>query len=422
MKLPYKEILKSNTVKNGIWLYILQFFNTVFPLLTLPYVTRILGTNGYGIFSYALNIITYLQVIVEYGFNLSGAREIAIQENEKEREKIYSRIVTSKLLLLCITIILTIVIIIVCNFSYEQTLTIMIMFLIVIGTAFTQTWLFQGKQKMKFVTISNSVIRIIFMLLIFLFVKEKEDLFIYSFLYAIVFLVIGIAQTVIIKKFLNYKYKICNFKECCKELKNGWYTFTTSAMSKVFTGISVTILGIINGSDASVVGIYSAIQKIPLAINMVYTPVGQAIFPYISKKYGTDYKFSMKLIKKLIKLVFLCMIIAIIVVLFFSYDIIKIAFGIEYTQYHLILIPLIIWAFLGILNNLLGVQILVAQGKNKEYSEAFIISCISIVVLNSIFGMLWNIYGVSIATMLSELILSISLIKKIFLKKKKEEV
>ena len=86
MKLPYKEILKNNTVKNGIWLYILQFFNTVFPLLTLPYVTRILGTNGYGIFSYALNIITYLQVIVEYGFNLSGAREIAIQESEKERE------------------------------------------------------------------------------------------------------------------------------------------------------------------------------------------------------------------------------------------------------------------------------------------------------------------------------------------------
>ena len=422
MKLPYKEILKSNTVKNGIWLYILQFFNTVFPLLTLPYVTRILGTNGYGIFSYTLNIITYLQVIVEYGFNLSGAREIAIQENEKEREKIYSRIVTSKLLLLCITIILTIGIIIVCHFSYEQTLTIIIMFLIVIGTAFTQTWLFQGKQKMKFVTISNSIIRIVFMLLIFLFVKEKEDLFIYSFLYAIVFLVIGIAQTFIIKKFFYYKYEICSFKECCKELKNGWYTFTTSAMSKVFTGISVTILGIINGSDVSVVGIYSAIQKIPVAINMVYTPVGQAIFPYISKKYGTDYKFSMKLIKKLIKLVFLCMIIAIIVVIFFFFYIIKIAFGIEYTQYHLILIPLIIWAFLGILNNLLGVQILVAQGKNKEYSEAFIISCISIVVLNSIFGMLWNIYGVSIATMLSELILSISLIKKIFLKKKKEEV
>lgn len=422
MKLPYKEILKNNTVKNGIWLYILQFFNTVFPLLTLPYVTRILGTNGYGIFSYALNIITYLQVIVEYGFNLSGAREIAIQESEKEREKIYSRVVTAKLLLLSITIILTIGIIIVCHFSYEQTLTIIIMFLIVVGTAFTQTWLFQGKQKMKFVTISNSVIRIIFMLLIFLFVKEKEDLFIYSFLYAIVFLVIGIAQTFIIRKFFNYKYKICNFKECCKELKNGWYTFTTSAMSKVFTGISVTILGIINGSDASVVGIYSAIQKIPVAINMVYTPVGQAIFPYISKKYGIDYKFSMKLIKKLIKLVFLCMIIAIIVVLFFSYDIIKIAFGIEYTQYHLVLIPLIVWAFLGILNNLLGVQILVAQGKNKEYSEAFIISCISIVVLNIIFGILWNIYGVAIATMLSELILSISLIKKIFFKKKKEEV
>lgn len=418
MKIPFKEIVKSNTIKNGIWLYILQFFNTVFPLLTLPYVTRILGADKYGVFSYALNIITYLQVVVEYGFNLSGARKIAICKEEKTEEQIYSRIVTAKMLLLLITILITISIIMLCNFSDEQIITIIIMFILVIGTTFTQSWLFQGKQKMKFVTISNSIIRIIFMILIFICVRTENDIYIYSFLYAVVFFIIGIVQTLIIKKVFNYKYKISKFRDCIDELKDGWYTFTTSAMSKIFTGISITLLGIINGANSSIVGIYSAIQKIPVAINMIYAPIGQAIFPYISKKYKEDSKFSIKIIKKLLVLLGICFIPIISIVAFFSYDLIKISFGIEYTQYHVVLIPLVIWAFLGIFNNLLGVQILVAQGKNKEYSQAFSISCISILLLNIILGKLFNIYGVAIATMISEAILTIGLLVKIYRKRK----
>ena len=420
MKQIYQRICKSNTIKNGIWLYVLQFFNTVFPLLTLPYVTRILGTDNYGIFSYALNIITYLQVIVEYGFNLSGARKIAIYEDEKEREKIYSKIVTAKIFLLMCSLILTIIVIMVFRFTDKQIFTIVIMFLIVVGTAITQPWLFQGKQKMKFVTISNAIVRIIFVILIFLLVKKEEDLYMYSFLYSVVFVLIGILQIYIIKRVFNYKYKMCNLKECIQELKDGWYTFTTSAMSKIFTGIGVTILGIIYKDNASIVGIYSAIQKIPLAINMAYSPVSQAIFPYISKKYREDYTFSINFIKKLINITIILMIVSIVITFCFSYEIVKIAFGESYTQYHLILVPLIIWAFLGILNNLLGIQILVANGRTKEYSKAFTISSISIALLNIILGILFGIYGIAIATMLSELVLNIILIKEIYKNKEKE--
>lgn len=60
-----KKILKRKSVKNGAWLYLLQIFNTVVPLLTLPYITRILGAKQYGIFSIAINVIGYYQVVVE---------------------------------------------------------------------------------------------------------------------------------------------------------------------------------------------------------------------------------------------------------------------------------------------------------------------------------------------------------------------
>ena len=60
----------KRTVKNGIWMYLLQFFNAVVPILTLPYITRVLGSAGYGVFSIAFNIVSYMQVMVEYGFGM----------------------------------------------------------------------------------------------------------------------------------------------------------------------------------------------------------------------------------------------------------------------------------------------------------------------------------------------------------------
>ncbi|MCB7065273.1 oligosaccharide flippase family protein [Enterocloster citroniae] len=76
--LSIKSILEKKSVKNGAWMYLLQIFNTIVPLLTLPYITRILGASQYGMFSIAINIITYFQVIVEYGFGMSATRKLPV--------------------------------------------------------------------------------------------------------------------------------------------------------------------------------------------------------------------------------------------------------------------------------------------------------------------------------------------------------
>ena len=78
------KYLKTKVLRNGLWLYALQFFNTIIPLLTIPYITRVISTTQYGIFSTALNIIGYLQVVIEYGFGMSATRKIACNENNNE--------------------------------------------------------------------------------------------------------------------------------------------------------------------------------------------------------------------------------------------------------------------------------------------------------------------------------------------------
>ena len=83
-----RKCFQSKLIKNGLWLFVLQVFNTIAPMLTLPYITRILGPSGYGDFSIALNWVLYFQVIVEYGFAYWGARAVATGK-EKNLQEIY---------------------------------------------------------------------------------------------------------------------------------------------------------------------------------------------------------------------------------------------------------------------------------------------------------------------------------------------
>lgn len=85
-----KRIISSQQFQNGIWMYILQFFQMIIPLMIFPYITRVLGASAYGDFSVALVVITYIQIVVEYGFNFSGTRKLALSD-KSDLNNIYSR-------------------------------------------------------------------------------------------------------------------------------------------------------------------------------------------------------------------------------------------------------------------------------------------------------------------------------------------
>ena len=136
------DLLKSKVLANSAWLIILQVFNTIVPLLTLPYITRVLGTSNYGVFSLALNWVTYFQVIVEYGFGFTGARKVSIHGDESLQE-LYSRIITARIFLLFGTFLTMNILSAVLHVSRAQYISMNILFLIILGVAFQLTWLFQ---------------------------------------------------------------------------------------------------------------------------------------------------------------------------------------------------------------------------------------------------------------------------------------
>ena len=405
-----KEILKSKVLKNGIWLIILQIVNTIIPVITIPYITRILGASEYGVFSIALNWILYLQVLVEFGFGLNGARKVAMlkENNKKELNKIYNDIISSRIVLLIISFVVINIIALVSKFETKVYIGMLVLFTMIIGTTFQLTWLFQGKQDMKFITIINVIARIISFTLIFILVKTSNDLYLYCLLYSITMLISSIISNIIAYKKYGLKFKFSKNKDIKKEINDGKYLFASTAMAKIFNGFGITILGIV--STTTITGIYSAIFKLPYVLTMFFYPVTQAIYPHISSKFKKSYSSGIRTVKKLSLPIFLLFLIPSIIIVLFRNYIVEILFGSDYIGYSIIVIPLVLQFLFSIVNNFLGIQILVASGEQKKYSISLVITCIAIVSLNLILGKIFTIYGVAWASLISEIVLTISLL------------
>ncbi|MGO4865651.1 flippase [Ligilactobacillus ruminis] len=415
------SIVNKKYVKNGLWLYALQFFNMVVPLVTLPYITRVLGASRYGTFSTAFNIVTYLQVIVEYGFGMSATRQIAL-EGKKQLNRVFTTVIVSRMILLLFCGVFSIIYVIL-NLSHRQLcLSFLILLSCLLGYCIQMNWLFQGMQEMRYISIVNIVGRTLSTVLVFCFVKTIDDLLLYCFLYAISPLVSGMCGFAI----AHFKYEChfirVSFIDVIEELKSGFYVFTTQISSKIFGAIGITFLSIFVSSFS--VGVFSAIQKIPAVMILLWTPISQVIYPIVSQKFqdgfGIGYSFAMKMRKGIIPVfVFLTIVIGI-----FGKPTINILYGSEYSDYFYWIYPLLAWVIISIENNFWGIQILLGSGHDKEYGAVFQIGVIVTVFSNFVLAKFYGGLGAAIAPLISELVLNVLLrvkVRRVYIVSKRME-
>ena len=174
------KLSRNKTVlANFSYLSILQVFTILFPLLTYPYLLRVIGLELYGVIVFAQAIINYVSLVINFGFNMSGARKVAVY---KEDKVLLSRIVSStylcKLILWLICLVVYLLIISLVPFFKDYYWVYVLSFLLTFNELLLPIWFFQGIEKMKYITIVNLSARLLFVVAIFLFVRERE-VFIY---------------------------------------------------------------------------------------------------------------------------------------------------------------------------------------------------------------------------------------------------
>ena len=265
-----KKILLSNFFS----LSILQAFTYILPLLTLPYLVRVLGVEKFGLVMFAQAFITFFNILVDYGFNLSATKEISIhRENKDKVTEIFSSVITIKVIMIFIAfMILTTVVFSIERFSLDWELYYL-SFLPVVGNSMFPIWYFQGMEKMKYITIVNITSKLLFTILIFIVIQKPDDYIYIPLLNGIGAGVGGIISLWILSREFSQVFICPSIKIIKKELHRSSEFFLSRLASTVYNSMNIVILGYFTNN--AIVGYYSIADKLYQAIKSLYTPIWQ---------------------------------------------------------------------------------------------------------------------------------------------------
>ncbi|MBU8915093.1 flippase [Bacillus sp. FJAT-29953] len=411
-------LFSANVAKSAIWLFALNISNTIIPFFTFPYITRVFGPDGYGKLQFALTFIAYFIVIINYGFNLVGARNIAmVREDSFKLSKTFSSILLSQIYIFLFTLFPLIMFTIFIPSLYDIRILIWILYISVLGNTFMPVWLFHGLQKVKVMTIISVSIRILFLISVFSFVNNENDLRVYSFIYSISLLLIGITSLLYISKIRKIRFQIVSLRDVIKTLIEGFPVFISNIVIAIAGRTGILVLGLFYADK--IVGYYSGASKIAEVIAMFFYPIGQALFPYCSRLYAKSFNDGYQVVIKVFRFILPVFGLITFLVVMFSDLIVKVVLGNDFSTSGNILKLLALYPILSIVSNMMGTQILVASGHTKEYGRAFIRGSVGYILFYLLFTYMFSAVGTAVAAILGELFCLLMLgIEVIKIKKK----
>lgn len=281
-----KMISKNKEMKvlmeNFISLFSLQIIGMCLPLITLPYVLRVLELSNYGIIVLASSLINYFIAITDYSFKITATRDVAVFKNSPQKlNLIYSKVLIVKGILLLISIVVISLIVLLYEPFYKERLIFFLTMPMLFGYVIFPEWFFQGIEKMKYITFLNLGIKVFFTLGVFLFITKKEDYWVYPLLQSLGFIVSGIiAQFILVKK---YKLKFFMLKR--QMIKQAFIVnypvFTNQFLPTLYNNTSTFMLGIM--SNSLTLGLYDAIKRIIDLGVMFINILSRVFFPYLNR-------------------------------------------------------------------------------------------------------------------------------------------
>jgi len=375
---------KKRLLANFFSLSILQLFTYILPLITLPYLVRVLGTEKFGLVMFAQAFIVFFNILVDFGFNLSATREISIHRDNKIKiTEVFSAVMTIKVILIIVSFIfLSFIIFTFDRFSNNKELYYFT-FLSVIGQALFPIWYFQGIEKMRYITIVNIASKVIFTLLVFIVIQKQSDYMYVPLINGIGFIIGAIASLWIVYKTFNQSFIFCTKNI----LKHYFYESAEFFWSRVsltlYTSVNAFILGIFTNN--TMVGYYTIAEKLYQAMQQIYQPIVQVLYPYVAK-----YK-NIRLYKKVFILLVIFNILGIIILFFIGQYMFNLLFteavGEEsFHVFHIFLMATIV----VVPSILLGYPLLGALGFAK-YAN-----------LSVIYGALFHLIGLGILILLTK--------------------
>ncbi len=388
---------KKTLLENFISLGALQVVSYVIPLINLPYLSRVLGVEKFGLVFFAFAFMQYFIMLTDYGFGLSATREIAVnRHNSNNLSNIFSAVTFIKCCLLIVSFVILCLLLLFVPKLQENWIVFILSFLMVIGNAIYPVWFFQGMERMKYITFLNILSKTIFLILIFIFVKHSNDYIIVPLLNSLGFLVSGIIGMYFAIKELGAKLYLPKWQSIKKQFKYSSEFFLSRISVSAYTNTNSFCLGLIGSSI--MVGYYVAAEKIYQAINGITVPLNGALYPFVAKNK------DVKTFKKIFCIAIIINFFVCATMFIFAKPIICIFYGNEMTNAYKIFRIFCVIASFDIPSILVGYPLLGALGHaNIANNSVILASIVHILGLTTLyFSGLMNIYTIALMVLVTE--------------------
>lgn len=402
---------KKSITKNYIYNLIYQIMVLILPLITAPYISRVLGAENIGIYSYTLSISAYFILFGSLGIALYGQREIAYKQKDKEKYSItFWEIFFLRILTMTIALILY-YFIFAKGEQYQTYYKVLI--LEIIGNCIDISWFFQGLEEFKKTVTRNMVVKLISVVCIFLLVKTQNDLYIYFWIYVLSILIGNISLWLYVPKYMSkVKLKKLHF---LKHLKPTIALFIPQIAMQVYTLLDKTMVGAII-SDKSEVGYYDQGQKIIKILLAVITSLGTVMLPRIANTYSRGEKEEItRYMKKSFNMVFILAFPMIFGIIAVSKAFVPVFFGPGYEKVVILINAISPIILLIGLSNVTGTQYLLPIKRQKEFTTSVVCGAVVNFILNSCLIWKYGAIGASIGTVIAEL--TVTLVQIYFVRK-----
>ncbi|WP_203640792.1 oligosaccharide flippase family protein [Levilactobacillus andaensis] len=388
-------------VKNYLYNASYQVFILIIPLITTPYLARVLGPTGVGINSYTNSIIQYFVLFGSIGVSLYGNRQIAFVRKDKQKltntfyEIFYMRGIT--IIVAYGIFILFLLMVNQYQFYYlAQSISI-------IAAAFDISWFFMGLENFAVTVLRNLIVKIITLVSIFTFVKSKEDLTVYIVILSLSVLIGNITLFPNLRRYITRPTR--RELHIWRHFRPSLILFIPQIATQVYLVVNKTMLGSMISVQAA--GYFDQSDKMIKMVLAIVTATGTVMLPHVASAFANgEYRKTLHYLYKSFDFVTALSVPMAFGLAAISPKFVPLFFSAKFTA----VIPLMMIESAVILliawSNVIGTQYLLPTKQVKLYTASVVWGALSNILLNIPLILLWGAVGTAIATVFSELIVT----------------
>lgn len=402
----------KNTIlfKNIASLGVIQIVNFIFPLITIPYVSRIIGPEGFGTINYITAIISYFVLIVVFGFDLTATRKIALNSNNSsEISKIYSEITGSRIILFFVCICLfSIVLLSNLEILRENKLLACVLFLNVLSPLLTPQYVFQGLQRLSVYSVITLLKGIISIVLVFLLISKPEDLLLYASIGVFSNFMVSAVSLIYVLKVVKVKFSTFPIAHYFRVMKESKFVFLSSIIFSLYTVANTVILGFFDNSTN--IGFYTtAVSFISIVQSIINIPLSTSLYPYIGKAFAQSQNEGLDKLQRIFPVVFyLTLGIGIFIFLSAPY-LVTMLYGDKFVGSIISVQILAILPLLSSFSGMLGVQTMLNLKMDKLFLKVTGFASIFSIIVNLVMAKYFSYIGTSVSYLATEILIAASL-------------